>query len=52
MGAVEGCVVGGLVIGGRVVGRFVEDCGVETLVEGVIVESEGFVISHGIDGIS
>ena len=29
---------------GFVVGGFVEDCGVETLVEGVVVEGEGLVI--------
>ena len=34
-------------------GGFVEDCCVETLVEGVIVEGKGFVISHnGNDGKS
>ena len=45
MEGVERCVMGGLVVGRCVVGGSVEDCGVETLVEG-----EGLVISHGNDG--
>ena len=50
MRGVEECVVAGLVVGGCVVGGFVKDCGVETLVEGVIVEGKGLVVSHGNDG--